>query len=86
MTAADALADHARQTADFRGEVVVSQGTLEIHADRVQMRVGAHGERVGLALGKAGAPVRFRQNGDRPGEWSEGQADRVAEAQASAFR
>ena len=77
VTAADAIADRAHQTADFRGDVVVSQGTLQIHADRVQMHLGAHGERVGLALGKAGAPVRFRQDGDRPGEWSEGQADRV---------
>ena len=77
VQATDARADHARQTAEFSGDVVVSQGTLEIRADRVQMRAGPHGERLGVAFGKAGAPVRFRQRGDRPGEWSEGQADRV---------
>jgi lipopolysaccharide export system protein LptA len=77
VTASDATADHARQTAEFSGDVVVSQGTLEIHADRVRMRLGANGERLGFAYGKAGAPVRFRQHGDRPDEWSEGQADRV---------
>ena len=77
VTATDAVADQAHQTAEFSGDVVVSQGTLEIHADRVQMRQGANGERLGFAYGKAGAPVRFRQRGDRPGEWNEGQADRV---------
>ena len=77
VDATDARADHAHQTAEFSGDVVVRQGTLEIRADRVQMRAGADGERLGVAVGKAGIPVRFRQHGDRPGEWSEGQADRV---------
>ena len=77
VTASDAVADQARHTAEFNGDVVVSQGTLEIHADRVTMREGANGERLGFAFGKAGAPVRLRQHGDRPDEWNEGQADRV---------
>ena len=77
VTAAQAMADNLHQTAEFSGDVVVSQGTLEIHADRVQMRQGANGERLGFAYGKTGAPVRFRQHGDKPDEWSEGQADRV---------
>jgi lipopolysaccharide export system protein LptA len=77
VTATDAVADQARQTAEFSGDVVVVQGSMEIRADRVQMRAGANGERLGIALGKAGAPVRFRQRGDRPDEWNEGQADRV---------
>ena len=77
VTAARAAADNLHQTAEFSGDVVVSQGTLEIHADRVQMRQGANGERLGFAYGKTGAPVRFRQHGDKPDEWSEGQADRV---------
>ena len=77
VQATEARADHHAQTAEFSGDVVVTQGTLEIHADRVQMRAGPNGERLGLAYGKAGAPVRFRQRGDRPDEWSEGQAERV---------
>lgn len=77
VTSSDAVADQARHTAEFNGDVVVSQGTLEIHADRVQMREDANGERLGFAFGKPGAPVRFRQRGDRPDEWNEGQADRV---------
>lgn len=77
VTSSDAVADHARGTAEFSGDVIVSQGTLEIHADRVQMREGANGERLGFAFGKPGAPVRFRQRGDRAGEWNEGQAERV---------
>ncbi len=77
IVATDTRVDHARQTAEFSGDVVVSQGTLEIHADRVQMRQGANGARQGFAYGKTGTPVRFRQRGDRPGEWSEGEAARV---------
>jgi lipopolysaccharide export system protein LptA len=77
VQATDARADHHAQTADFSGDVIVTQGTLEIHADRVQMRAGPNGERLGFAYGKAGTPVRFRQRGDRPDEWSEGQAERV---------
>ena len=77
VEATDARADHVHQTAEFSGDVVVRQATLEIRADRVQMRAGADGERLGVAVGKAGVPVRLRQHGDRPGEWSEGQADRV---------
>ena len=77
VTSSQAAADNLHQTAEFSGDVVVSQGTLQIHADRVQMRPGANGERLGFAYGTAGAPVRFRQHGDKPDEWSEGQADRV---------
>lgn len=77
VQATDARADHHAQTAEFSGDVVVTQGTLEIHADRVQMRAGPNGERLGLAYGRPGAPVRFRQRGDQPDEWSEGQAERV---------
>jgi len=77
VSAAQARADRQHQTAEFSGDVVVSQGSLEIHADRVTMRQGEHGERLGIAWGKAGAPVRFRQRGDRPDEWSDGQAERV---------
>ena len=77
VTSSNAVADQARHTAEFNGDVVVTQGTLEIRADRVQMREGANGERLGFAFGKAGAPVQFRQRGDRPGEWNEGQAERV---------
>lgn len=77
VQATDARADHRAQTAEFSGDVVVTQGTLEITADRVQMRAGANGERLGFAYGKAGAPVHFRQRGDQPDEWSEGQAQRI---------
>lgn len=77
VQATDAHADHRNQTAEFSGDVVVSQGSLEIRADRVHMHAGPNGERLGVAYGKAGAPVRFRQRGDQPDEWSEGQAERV---------
>ena len=77
VASANAVADQARHTAEFSGDVVVTQGTLEIRADRVHMREGANGERLGFAFGKPGVPVQFRQRGDRPDEWNEGQAERV---------
>ncbi|WP_420854729.1 LptA/OstA family protein [Scleromatobacter humisilvae] len=77
VTAADATTDRARQTADFSGDVVITQGTRGIRADREQRHRGANGARRGFASGKTGVPVRFRQHGDRPGERSEGQAERV---------
>ena len=77
VTANEAQADHRAGTAVFSGDVVVTQGTLEIHADRVTTRPGANGQRLGSAWGRPGAPVRFRERGDKPGEWSEGEADRV---------
>ena len=77
VTATQAIANQALQSADFSGNVVVSQGSLQISADRLQIRQGPNGERLGVAFGKAGAPVKFRQHGDRPDEWNEGQADRV---------
>ena len=77
VTATEAVADQGRHSADFQGNVVVSQGTLQILADRLQIRAGSNGERLGVAFGKAGAPVQFRQRGDKPDEWNEGQADRV---------
>jgi lipopolysaccharide export system protein LptA len=45
VQASDARADQRQQTAEFSGDVVVSQGTLEIRADRVLMRAGRDGER-----------------------------------------
>lgn len=77
VSATVATADNKQRTAAFDGNVVLTQGTLEIHADRMTLRTDARGERLGFAYGAPGAPVRFRQRGDRPGEWSEGQADRV---------
>jgi len=72
-------ADDARRTSTFEGNVVVTRGTLNIHADRIVVRQDADGNQYATATGN---PVRFRQRQDpKPpdteGVWLEGEAKRI---------
>jgi len=71
------VVDLNKHSAVFTGNVVITQGTLQIHADRVEVSEDPNGERLGFAFGSPGAPARFRQKRDRPDEWSEGDAQRI---------
>ena len=71
------VVDLKKHSAVFVGNVIITQGTLEIHADRVEVSEDPSGERLGYAFGTPGAPARFRQKRDRPDEWSEGDAARI---------
>jgi lipopolysaccharide export system protein LptA len=66
-----------RRTAVLAGGVVVTQGTLEIHADRLEVSEDPMGPTLGVAFGSPASPARFRQKGDRPDEWGEGNASRI---------
>jgi lipopolysaccharide export system protein LptA len=66
-----------KHTAVLAGSVVITQGTLEIHAERVEISEDPTGPTLGVAFGSPGNPARFRQKGDRPDEWSEGDASRI---------
>jgi lipopolysaccharide export system protein LptA len=66
-----------KRTAVFGGNVVITQGTLEIHAERVEISEDPTGPTLGVAFGSPGNPARFRQKGDRPDEWSEADASRI---------
>ncbi len=59
------------------GHVVVTQGTLQIKADRIEVRENAPGRYQANALGNTTQPATFRQKRDRVDEFVEGEAERV---------
>jgi lipopolysaccharide export system protein LptA len=72
-------ADDVRRLTIFDGNVVVTRGTLKIHADRIVVHQDAEGYQHSTATGN---PVRFRQRLDpKPpateGGWMEGEAKRI---------
>jgi len=71
------VVDLKKHSAVFTGDVVITQGTLEIHADRVEVSEDADGQRLGFAYGSAGKPATFRQKRDGEDEYSEGDAQRI---------
>jgi len=71
------VVDLSKQKAVFTGNVVITQGTLQIHADRVEVSQDKEGNRLGYAFGSPEHPATFRQKRDRPDEWSEGEALRI---------
>jgi lipopolysaccharide export system protein LptA len=75
---ADALRfDDAKQTSQFNGNVVVTQGSLIIRSERMDVRQDAQGEQVGIAYGSAGKRAFFRQKRDKVDEYIEGEALRL---------
>ncbi len=66
--------DDIRKVGVYQGNVILSQGTLMLRADRVQVTQNADGlER----LSATGRPVAFRQKLDDREEFIEGFADRI---------
>jgi lipopolysaccharide export system protein LptA len=59
------------------GNVVINQGTLQIKADRVEVREDVPGRYMANAKGNAGKPATFRQKRDRVDEVVEAEAERV---------
>lgn len=70
-------ADLAKHTTSISGNVVVSQGTLQIKADKVEIREDAQGRPLAAATGSATKPASFRQKRDRPDEYIEAEAQRI---------
>jgi len=66
-----------KHSAVFTGNVVITQGTLVIHADRVEVSEDADGQRLGYAFGSADKPATFRQKRDGDDEYSEGEAQKI---------
>ena len=69
--------DLQRQIVVFNGNVVVTQGTMEIRAERVELRELPDGFRAAAAIGSPGQPATYRQQRDAAGEVLEGRADRI---------
>lgn len=72
IEADSARLDDARKLAVYEGHVVLSQGTLMITADRIDVRQDDQGFAQGEALGN---PVYFRQKMDGRDEYAEGWAN-----------
>jgi lipopolysaccharide export system protein LptA len=63
--------DDLKQTTEFIGHVVLTQGTLTLRADRLILRQDPDGYQFGQAQGR---PAQFRQKRDALDEWIEGEA------------
>jgi len=66
--------DDARQTALFEGNVVLTQGTLQIRGDRMEVRQDKDGFQHGTTWG---GPAHFRQKREGYDEYIEGWAERI---------
>lgn len=66
-----------KQTSVCSGNVVISQGTLQIRADRLELRETPEGYQMALAIGSAAKPATYRQKRDGSDETVEGQAQRI---------
>lgn len=73
----DGVLDLQRQVLVYSGNVVVSQGSMILRAERVEMRTLPDGYRTASALGASGKPASWRQRRDGVDETVEGSADRI---------
>ena len=69
--------DLINQVVMFNGNVVVTQGTMTIRAERVEVRERPDGHRGASAIGSAGKPATFRQKREGVDEFIDGQAERI---------
>jgi lipopolysaccharide export system protein LptA len=69
--------DLQRQVLVYTGNVVISQGSMVLRAERVEMRTLPDGYRAASALGAQGKPASWRQKRDGIDETVEGTADRI---------
>lgn len=67
-----------RQTSVCSGNVVVTQGTLQLRAERLELRESPEGYQMAQAIGSPGKPATYRQKRDGVAdETVEGQAQRI---------
>lgn len=66
--------DDANKVTTFSGNVVVTQGTMRITADKLTVREDAQGYKFYVA---SGTPVTFRQKRDKVEEFVDGEAQRA---------
>ena len=69
--------DLQNQVVVFNGNVVISQGTMVLRADRIEMRETADGYGAASAIGTPGRPATWPQQRDGVDETVEGSADRI---------
>jgi len=69
--------DYQRQVLVFNGNAVITQGSMVLRADRIEMREMPDGYRAASAIGTAAKPATWRQRRDGVDEVVEGSADRI---------
>ncbi len=69
--------DMARRVMVFNGRVVLTQGTLRILADRVEVSEAGLGHRTAVARGRPEQPAQFREKRDGVEEFVEGRAELI---------
>jgi len=69
--------DLQKQVAVVSGNVVVTKGTMIIHAARVEISKTPGGYDTAVAFGAPGKPATFRQKRDGVDEYMDGEADRI---------
>lgn len=70
--------DLQRQVTVLSGNAVISQGTMVLRAERIELRETPDGYRAASAIGAPGKPASWRQKRDGPGEeFVEGTAERI---------
>ena len=69
--------DLQKQVAVVSGNVVVTKGTMIIHAARVEISKTPSGYDTAIAFGAPGKPATFRQKRDGVDEYMDGEAERI---------
>lgn len=69
--------DGVNQRTELLGNVIITQGTLQLRAEKVDMRETRDGYHQAFASGLPGQPVTFRQGRDVPGEAIDGVANQL---------
>lgn len=73
----DGVLDLQRQVLVYTGNVVISQGSMVLRADRIELRELPDGYRAATALGSSARPAAWRQKRDGLDETVEGTAERI---------
>jgi lipopolysaccharide export system protein LptA len=72
-----ATVDALHRVIVYAGNAVIAQGSLQLRAERIEMREAPDGYRVASASGAPGRPVTWQQRRDAAGETVEGTAERI---------
>ncbi len=73
----DLVADDRRQVVVYNGNAVLSQGTMLLRAERIEVRELPDGYRAATAIGTRAKPASWRQRRDGVDETVEGRAERI---------
>jgi lipopolysaccharide export system protein LptA len=73
----DLVADDRKQVVVYNGNAVLSQGTMLLRAERIEVRELPDGYRAATAIGTRAKPASWRQRRDGVDETVEGSAERI---------